>query len=188
MFTEVAYADGVYKLHSNGVVEFPVPPLDSIVKALARECRFGGHTFKFYSVAEHSVNCAGRVWEISKDPIQALQALWHECAEGLGFRDINGPLKHGYGKRLSKAENYVIKTVFTDYLRLPYPYSELVKGVDLEYAAVEGVTLVPRAAAAFKQIDPGWRVRFECWDFGTAEQRFWEKHWELSELRVDNPK
>jgi hypothetical protein len=63
-----------------------------IAHALSQTCRFGGHTSKFYSVADHSVNVARLLaWEgYSIATIEA--GLFHDSAEAF-LGDMVTPLK-----------------------------------------------------------------------------------------------
>lgn len=67
--------------------------LRDIAHALARQCRFSGHTSRFYSVAEHSVRVAMRVFEETHDPVLALLGLLHDASEAY-LVDLPRPLKH----------------------------------------------------------------------------------------------
>lgn len=61
--------------------------IEDIAHSLALKCRFGGHTTRFLSVAEHSVNVSKLVsWEY------ALPALLHDASEAY-LPDIASPLK-----------------------------------------------------------------------------------------------
>lgn len=67
--------------------------IKDIAHALSMICRFGGHTRKFYSVAEHSVRCArlAETWEPDNYRLQ-MQALLHDAAEAY-LGDVVRPLK-----------------------------------------------------------------------------------------------
>ncbi len=167
----VVYGGGIYTIANDLTVTFPSDPSDYVIPALARECRFGNHTSHHYSVAEHSVYVAERVFIVSKNPMFALQGLWHEAAEGLGFRDINGPLKKRYAKNLMKAEHAVCKEVFGR-RGIDWPIAEVVHQVDAELAQIEGPILVPRAHEAFNNPPKDWSMRLACWAADKAESEF----------------
>lgn len=62
-----------------------------IAIGLARECRYGKQSTRFYSVAEHSVIVSLLVEEI--EPAFAREALLHDCDEGM-LPDMPRPVKH----------------------------------------------------------------------------------------------
>lgn len=62
--------------------------------ALSRLCRFGGHTTRFYSVADHSIRVCHFVLIRDRRPALCLAALLHDAAEAYsGFGDVLRPAK-----------------------------------------------------------------------------------------------
>lgn len=66
--------------------------LSDIIHALSNTCRYGGHTNRFYSVAEHCVLLARWVREKGHTPELAMAALMHDAAEAY-LGDVPRPIK-----------------------------------------------------------------------------------------------
>src|ERR1044072_3338397 len=67
--------------------------LTDIARALSYTARFGGHTSRFYSVAEHALLCHALVSEqVPNRPDLALAALHHDSHEAY-LGDVPTPLK-----------------------------------------------------------------------------------------------
>jgi hypothetical protein len=64
-----------------------------IARALANQCRFGGHCRVFYSVAQHSVIVSELVEQRGGDAEDAFAALMHDATEAY-LGDMPHPLKH----------------------------------------------------------------------------------------------
>ena len=64
-----------------------------IARALANQCRFGGHSRVFYSVAQHCVIVSRVVEERGGDAEDAFAALMHDAGEAY-LGDMPHPLKH----------------------------------------------------------------------------------------------
>jgi uncharacterized protein len=64
-----------------------------IARALANQCRFGGHCRVFYSVAQHSVLVSELVEQNGGDAEDAFAALMHDATEAY-LGDMPHPLKH----------------------------------------------------------------------------------------------
>jgi uncharacterized protein len=64
-----------------------------IARALANQCRFGGHCRVFYSVAQHSVVVSRLLEERGGDAEDAFAALMHDATEAY-LGDMPHPLKH----------------------------------------------------------------------------------------------
>ena len=76
-----------------------------IAHALARMPRFAGHTYKFYSVAEHCLRCLHFV----ENGDFALEMLLHDASEAY-LMDIPKPIKHrlpDYFQAEKKLENSI---------------------------------------------------------------------------------
>src|SRR5690606_28894528 len=93
MKTENLFTPNCIRTHSGNYIDVlnPNPDLidiNDIAHSLSMQCRFGGHTKVFYSVAQHSVECAKRV-----SPEFQLAALLHDASEAF-LLDIPSPIKH----------------------------------------------------------------------------------------------
>jgi 5'-deoxynucleotidase YfbR-like HD superfamily hydrolase len=64
-----------------------------IARALANQCRFGGHSRAFYSVAQHSVIVSRLVEERGGDADDCFAALMHDATEAY-LGDMPHPIKH----------------------------------------------------------------------------------------------
>lgn len=94
----------------------------SIAQALSNLCRFGGHSRRFYSVAQHSVHCAGFA-----PPHLKLAALLHDAAEAY-LVDMPKPLKMmlpDYRALETKIERVVMRRFGVD-----WPMSSELKEID----------------------------------------------------------
>lgn len=106
-----------------------------IAHALSMNCRFTGHTSKFYSVAEHSVLCSYIVPEK-----YALQALMHDASEAY-IADVASPIK----KHLSNYKELedTIMIAIAKKFKFDYPLSKEVKEADLIMLSTEAHYLLP---------------------------------------------
>lgn len=90
--------DGWMETYSGQKFHFGSPSQESIViediaNAIGKLCRYGGHSTRFYSVAEHSCLLALWVWSQTLDPQLAFDALMHDATEGY-LVDMPRPIKH----------------------------------------------------------------------------------------------
>lgn len=126
--------------HSGRPFDFDRPDetpasIEAIAHALSHICRFGGHTRRFYSVAEHSFHCSHIV-----PAAHAYAALMHDIAEAF-LGDIPSPLKQmlpDYRALYSRIET----ALFADF-EVPAPLPDEVKIADLRMLAAEKRDLMP---------------------------------------------
>ena len=103
--------------------------IEDIAKGLSHECRFTGQLDRFYSVAQHSVECSYVVADKFK-----LEALLHDAVEAY-CKDIPSPLKQllpDYRLIEDKVDQIIRKK-----FNLPLTISPEVKQADLILLATE---------------------------------------------------
>lgn len=139
----------------------PVPgavSLEDIAHALAQTCRYGGHCYSFYSVAEHSVHVADRVeqraWSLglTEDKVYELAraALLHDAAEAY-IGDFPSPLKRYLGAPVRELEARIMAAVDARFGIASWARRHpLIHAIDMEMLLAEAPQLlVP--------LSDGWR-------------------------------
>jgi hypothetical protein len=86
--------------------------IGDIARALANQCRFGGHCRVFYSVAQHSVIVSELVEERGGDAEEVFAALMHDAGEAY-LGDMPHPLKHRspLGAAFKEAEDHLEQAI-----------------------------------------------------------------------------
>lgn len=121
------YTPGKIRTYTGRFVDpFDMKPDDidimDIAHSLAHQCRFGGHTKRFHSIARHSINVTMEV-----DAPHKLAALLHDASEAY-LLDIPTPIKKqlpGY----SEAEDRLMHAVAAKF-GFAWPMPEAVKSAD----------------------------------------------------------
>ena len=113
----------------------------SIATALGRICRFGGHSPKFYSVAEHCVHAyeLARADGCTTDVLKAI--LLHDAAEAY-IGDVVKPLKSilpGYAEIEQRIEAAIATRFDVDFKR----YASAIKCYDRMMLKAEKTTMWP---------------------------------------------
>jgi len=67
--------------------------LRDICHGLSNLCRFGGHTKRFYSVLEHTINCYHEAVSRDYNINELKMVFFHDFSESLGLSDIPTPVK-----------------------------------------------------------------------------------------------
>jgi uncharacterized protein len=96
--------------------------IQDIAHALSQLCRFGGHTKRFYSVAEHAVYVSQHVKKAD-----ALVGLLHDASEAY-LVDMPRPIKR-YMPMYRDAED-LLQKVIADKFGLPWPFPPSVHEAD----------------------------------------------------------
>jgi hypothetical protein len=101
--------------------------IEDIAHALSLQCRYNGHTNRFYSVAEHSVALANYVFKETGGKRLARTMLLHDAAEAY-VGDLPRPIKHIL-PQFSILEDKIFAVIaekFDIFAKLP----EYIKGLD----------------------------------------------------------
>lgn len=88
--------------------------IEDIAHALSQVCRFGGHTRRHYSVAQHCVLVSRLV-----DPEDALWGLLHDAPEAY-MGDLVGPFKREMPERFWKAYEHRWDSVIRHIFKVPF--------------------------------------------------------------------
>lgn len=105
--------------------------IEIIAKALSHICRFGGHTKRYYCVAEHSVHVSNMLPDNLK-----LAGLLHDAHEAYtGYGDVCNPVKTDSIRYLEKNIDIFVAQRFN--LPLENFYDQKVKHADMVLLATE---------------------------------------------------
>jgi hypothetical protein len=148
----------------------PVDVVD-IAHALAHQCRFTGHTRRFYSVAEHSIHCSHLV-----PPEDALAALMHDAAEAY-IGDVSKPLKSMLPDYRA-LEKRIEAAVFAHF-GLPAVLPESVKRADIEMLKAEEVLLMVNFVDERTMGMPVPSVTLRFWSPTVAKVKFLRRYMQL---------
>jgi 5'-nucleotidase len=110
--------------------------IGDIAQALANQCRFGGHSRAFYSVAQHSTIVSDVCEERGVGAAAALAALLHDAGEAY-LVDLPHPLKHRseLGPPFREAERLLEEAIRTRFDLVPQPAE--MKPIDRSLLATE---------------------------------------------------
>lgn len=148
-----------------------------VAAGISKECRYGGQSQIFYSVAEHSVlitEYAIRNLNVSDREARAL--LFHDASEGLGLKDIPRPVKvflPGY-KEIERGVMHAVAERFD----FDWPLDPELKLLDERIGLTEERAIMGPPPAAwrtqqeqFKATEP-LPVTIEGWRWSEAFARF----------------
>lgn len=112
--------------------------INDVAHALSQLCRYGGHTSRFYSVAEHSILMS----EVAEELFGlegAYEALMHDGSEAY-LPDIPKPVKNSF-PAIDKAAQAIEKD-FNRFFCIPFPMSPEIKDIDTRIVVDEKQALM----------------------------------------------
>ena len=141
-----------------------------IAHALSLLCRAGGHFAHFYSIAQHSVNCAKEAIARGLSRRVTLGCLLHDASEAY-LSDITRPVKAHLEKYL-EIEAKLQNAVYQKWLGIPTAEElALIREIDdtlfhHEFYAIMGEKVFSPAPTLYS------KAVFEFVDFATVEKEF----------------
>lgn len=149
--------------------------IKDIAHSLALQCRFTGHTSKFYSTAQHSYY----VSKLVPDEF-ALWGLLHDASEAY-VSDVARPIKHANAEfgTIYRAVEEVLARAVAEKFDLVWPEPEEIKVADKMMLRAEQRDLMRNDP------NPGdiWNGKVEPWGPDKAERMFIVRYIELTEGR-----
>lgn len=169
------------QFHYDDVESNEIDILD-VAHALSHQCRFAGHTSKFYSVAEHSILCM-RLFGDEEEHLQKW-ALLHDAAEAY-TQDIVRPMKHmlkqmcpAFGELEERIERHVWSS-----LGLEGDLPEEIKITDVHMLLAEREALLCETdypwelpQCAFPDLQPRPDIKIYGWQPGRVKGEFLWHH------------
>jgi uncharacterized protein len=145
--------------------------IEDIAHALSSQCRFTGHTRRFYSVGEHAVLCSRIVPEGNR-----LEALLHDGSEAY-LADLARPVKHapGLGETYRAYEARLERAIALRF-GTTYPMSDAVRAADEAMLSSEIHALMPAEFSAMRALPPVETPVPQCWSPVRAEMEFLEAY------------
>jgi hypothetical protein len=148
--------------------------IETIAHSLAYQCRFNGHSLRYYSVAEHSILVAERVKELTRDNKGAvLYALMHDASEAI-LCDIPKPLKllpssHWYRELEEEIQEALVKHFVGKYTTMTVDTTKL---ADFELLSTEAKQLMTRPPRSWGYLPDPLKITLECMSPDEAKEEF----------------
>lgn len=117
--------------------------------SLSNQCRWTGHTRKFYSIAQHSVRVMKVIKQAGHNSACQLRGLIHDAWEAFGG-DLNRPLKHNKKMKAYRDFDFAGSQIINYEFNL-CPHQEqsaVVKNADDSVLRQEAMELMPEACYA----------------------------------------
>jgi hypothetical protein len=152
-----------------------------IAVALSNQCRFGGHTQRYYSVAQHACIVSDQVLVSGGDAHTAMWALLHDASEAY-LIDLPHPIKHRseLGRLYREAEEQ-LETVLRRRFGLIGPAPSSIKEIDRSVLATEraSLTMVAWHWPELEGVEP-LEIAIDPWPPERAAAAFLERYERLA--------
>lgn len=183
MVDETGNARGYIQIVSGDMFD-PLSPnpdtitIETIAHAGSMQCRYSGHTNKFYSVNEHAAHVSAMLEMWGASPLVQMQGLLHDCDEALGLPDIARPVKSKFPEYIRYGE--ALQEVVFNKFGLGWPLDPLVKVADNSI-----LFLYERPKLMGKINDEFWKYEGElreanifipCWGPEKAKYMFMQRY------------
>ena len=140
--------------------------IDDIAHALARQCRFTGHSRDFYTVAQHSVLVSWRC------PLEcALEGLLHDAGEAY-LADLARPVKVQPAMAAYREAEERLERVIAAKFGLVFPWPAAVKRADDAVLRAEARDLLPNSCGWWREGGDPAPVVVHPWSPAEAERMF----------------
>ena len=161
------------------VIADPTPDqicLEDIARALSQQCRFAGHSQRFYSVAEHSVLVCNRVTEMlevgkqiahaelgEEERVIIASALMHDASEAY-LLDIPRPLKIEPEMAFYRQQHIRTMLAIMEKFGLPAEKSDIIKQADNEMLATEKEQIMAPPPRDWVVLPDPLEITLDCWE------------------------
>jgi len=125
--------------------------IEDIARGLAYNCHFGGHTPKFFSIAQHCLMVVQMMKEDNCSTELMMAGLLHDAAEAY-LGDVVKPLKVELD-RYQEIENKMLSVIFEKY-NINYSNMPLIKIYDIEVQKMEFFTFYKGGNEITEFLDP----------------------------------
>ena len=154
--------------------------ITDIAHALSQQCRFSGHTFVPYSVAEHSVRVAELLERWAAPRSVQLWGLLHDASEAY-LVDIPQPLKHTEAFAPYRAAERELMAAVCTRFGLSQAEPAMVRRADATLLATEARDLMPyRREHWIGLVEAPLPETIKPWHSSSAKREFLARFEELS--------
>lgn len=151
--------------------------IEDIAHSLSMQCRFNGHTNRFYSVAEHCCH----VSDLLPGPLK-LAGLLHDAAEAY-LCDLPKPLKYLEAFVEYRKAEANLERLIANRFGFEYPLDSRIKNADEQLLATEAEQLMAPLHAEFEIGEPIKNLNLPCWSPTQAKDAFLWRYWNTNALK-----